>query len=295
MKSNTSGVLFALSSFIFWGIMPAFWKQLGSVPSAELLAHRIIWTCVIAAVYLLLTKREVSIVKAIGSWKNLVLLIISGVLLAGNWFIFVWAVNSGHVLDGSLGYYINPLVSIFIGMLFFKEKLNRYQIIALLLACTGVVILIFRFGKLPWIALTLAFSFAAYGMIKKIHGLDSILALGTETLVALPPALIFIFLIQPAGETAIINGAPLIKFLLVMCGPVTVVPLILFAKGVTRINLSQVGFLQFIAPSLMLLLGVVLYGEHFTGTHAVSFGFIWAALLLSSLSRTKVFSKKNGG
>ncbi len=272
-----------IASFILWGILPGYWKMLGHVPALQIVGHRTIWTCIFAFMLILITGKLYAVGDAL-SRRGTRLLIMTGSLMIGiNWLIYIYAVNSGNIVQASLGYYINPLVSIVLGMVALHEKLSRAQLTAFILAACGVIYMTFRLGSFPWISIALAVSFALYGLVKKRTGVDSVSSLAVESLflvpVAVPAALgTFSGTIDPSGNTAS-------TFALLVCGGVvTGMPLYLFAEGAKSIPLSRVGFLQYISPTLSLLIGVFIYGESFREVHAVSFGLIWTGLFIYSFS-----------
>jgi len=277
------GTIMTASSFGLWGVLPGYWKMLAGVPALQIVGHRTIWTCIFAFMLILITGRMYSVREAL-SHRGTRLLIMAGSLMIGtNWLIYIYAVNSGNIVQASLGYYINPLVSIVLGMAVLREKLSGAQVAAFLLAGCGVLYMTLRLSSFPWISVTLAVSFALYGLVKKRTGVESIPSLAIESLflapVAIPAAAGII-----GGEFNPMGGTMLAAALLVSGGVVTGLPLYLFSEGAKSIPLSRVGFLQYISPTLSLLIGVFIYGESFTAVHAVSFGFIWTGLLVYSVS-----------
>jgi chloramphenicol-sensitive protein RarD len=219
-------------------------------------------------------------------------LIFASITVTANWFIYIWAVNNGHMIEASLGYYINPLVSILLGMLVLKEKLNIYQYIAFLMATIGVLIISISHGNFPWIAIALALSFGIYGLVKKMINVDSAVGLALETLVVTPVAAIYMSYLFFKGSNSFLSSGIEIDMLLIGAGAATAVPLLYFAKGAQRIPLSLLGFLQYIAPTIMLVLGVFVYNEHFSKIQLLSFTFIWSGLTIYSLSKTKLLSSR---
>ena len=277
------GTVTGLLAFLIWGLLPFYWKWLGSVPAAEILAHRTIWSAVLlVALVPILQRRQLAV--AVRDRRSLVIAAGAGVLVGGNWFIYTWAVNADRIVEASLGYYINPLVSVVLGVVVLRERLSRLQLVAVGLAAVGVIILTVSYGSLPWVSLSLAFSFALYGLVKKTGRLNAIVSLLVELVVIAPVALIFLAVRHRAGEGAFAVSGPLVTALLAGAGIVTVAPLLLFGAAVRRIPLSRVGFLQYIAPTLMLLIGTLFYREPFTSAHAVSFALIWCALAIYTVS-----------
>ncbi|MYL36009.1 EamA family transporter RarD [Pontibacillus yanchengensis] len=286
------GIIYTLSAYTLWGILPLYWKLVQEVPAGEILAHRIIWSFLFMMAIVFVTKNGKAFlheaIHLIQHKKRLVGITLASITISINWLTYIWAVNANHVVEVSLGYYINPLVSILLGMVILKERLTPWQIVSFLLAMIGVMNLIIHFHQVPWIALILALSFGAYGLLKKQIQLSSMFGLTIETLMITPIAILYITQSNLAGSGSF-TISPLVTSLLVGAGVATAIPLLFFASGARRIPLSMVGFLQYVAPTIMLLLGVFLYNEPFTKTHFISFTFIWAALFLYSLSRTKWF------
>lgn len=276
--------MYTLAAFIMWGALPGYWKQLNSVPAGEIIYHRIVWSFLVSAVILIAAGRWHLVAGIIKNRKLRFLVYITSATIALNWFTYVYAVNAGRIVETSLGYYINPLVNIFLGMVFLKERLTPLQVCALLLAITGVAYITISQGTVPWIALTLAFSFGLYGLFKKIGKLDSVTSLTVETmllsLIALPSLLFIGF----SGDGVFGRGSVYTSLFLAGSGIVSAVPLYLFASGAKAIPLTRVGFIQYTAPTISLFIGVLQYGEPFTSVHAVSFGFIWSGLVLYTVS-----------
>jgi chloramphenicol-sensitive protein RarD len=289
-KELEIGIWYAAFAYIFWGILPLYWKLLEKIPAVEILAHRIVWSFVFIICLLAVYKKWDlllrNIKEIIQSRVQFFAVLASSILISTNWLVCIWAVNSDHIIETSLGYYINPLISVLLGMLFLKEKLSFWQFVSFALATVGVVILTIQYGQFPWIALTLAISFGLYGLTKKVTKLDSMIGLTFETMIVVPLA--FVYLIFLAGKGNGSFGTSLsTTLLLIGAGVATALPLLWFAQGAKRIPLSMVGFLQYIAPSISLLLGIFVYHEHFSKTHFVSFLFIWTALTLFSLAKSK--------
>ncbi len=271
------------ASFALWGLLPGYWKMLAEVPALQIVGHRTAWTCLFAFVLLILTGR-MGLAREAVNVRRLRLLIMAGSLMIGtNWLIYIYAVNSGHIVQASLGYYMNPLVSIILGMLVLGERLSKIQHTAFWIAACGVLYMTLMLGSFPWISLALAVSFAFYGLVKKSAGVDSVTSLALESMFLLPLAM-------PAASGLLSGGfhpfgsTLLSGVLLVFGGIVTGLPLYLFAEGAKSIPLTRVGFLQYISPTLSLLIGVFVYGESFTGAHAVCFGLIWLALVIYTVS-----------
>ncbi|WP_347552511.1 EamA family transporter RarD [Pseudalkalibacillus hwajinpoensis] len=294
-REHKFGIAAGAGAYFMWGILPLYWKLVAEVPSEEVLAHRIIWSFVFMIVILLLLGKLPSFQKELISIfkqpKKLTAITFASLFITINWFAFIWAVNHDHVIQTSLGYYINPLISVLLGIFFLKERLSFWQMISFALAAIGVLNLVFRFGEVPWVSLVLALSFGIYGLLKKTARLGALTGLTIETLLITPFALIYLITAGDSLTDALYVSDTGITALLLGAGIVTAVPLLLFASGANRISLSMIGFLQYIAPTLMLIQGVFLYGETFTSAHLISFALIWIALLIFTLARTKFFRR----
>jgi len=287
------GLTTGIAAYLIWGLLPIYWKLIESVHAGAVLAHRIIWSFIFMFLFILFTKRLKQFwheCKAIIHHRRNALIVISASLIIScNWLIFIWAVQSGYVIQASLGYYINPLVSVLFGVLFFKEKLTNAQTISTILAGIGVLYLTFSYGVFPWVSLSLAVSFAIYGVLKKWIDIESLFSLTLETILLFPIAIIY--LVTVFGDSyGFLNESFSTTALLMASGVATAVPLLLFGISVQYIPLSTVGFLQYIAPTIMLFIGVFLYKEQFTFDHFITFMLIWISLALfmqSSLAERK--------
>ncbi len=282
--TEKSGTGFVVAAYIAWGLLPIYWKALQSVPASEILAHRILWSFVFVLLLVVSTGRWPEFKRTFRTGRNRLVCLLTAAIIGSNWFIYIWAVNHNHIVDASLGYFINPLFSVLLGVVFLRERLNRWQAAAFILAAAGVGYLTLTFGRIPWIALSLALTFGLYGLLRKTARVESLIGLTAETGLLSPLVLTYIILAQVRGTGAVGTASFHIHALLVGAGLVTATPLLWFTIGVRRIKLSTAGFLQYLAPSLQLLLGVAVYAEPFTKTHGISFGFIWIALLIYSLS-----------
>lgn len=282
-KDMKLGSLYTFSAYLLWGFLTMYWKLLGDVNPMEILAHRIVWSFVFM-IALLLTIRQFSSFlqecrKIIHNPKNLIGITLASLLISTNWFLFIWAVANDYVLQASLGYYINPLVSIFLGIVVLREQVSMKQGIAFLLCIVGVLYLTISGGIFPWISLVLALTFAAYGLLKKKINISATHGLTIETMLVTPIALVYLFMLPEQAFTF----APVFSttnMLLLGGGIVTAIPLLLFASGAKAIPLSMVGILQFITPTIMLFLGVFVYHEPFSTDKMIAFLFIWSALIL---------------
>lgn len=279
--TSEAGVVYALIAYGSWGLLPLYWKLLGKIPAVEVLSHRIIWSMVFLTGVLYLQQRSSQVKQLLPSRRHLGILLATASLLSFNWGLYIYGVNSERVVETSLGYFINPLVNVILGYVFLKERLNPGQKLAVVLASVGVANLVWQLGQVPWIALGLAFSFAFYGLLRKVATVAPMIGLTVETLLLAPVALILVGYWAGTG-VGHLGGAGPIDLLLIGSGVVTSLPLLWFNKAAKRLRLSTLGFFQYLAPSLQLMLGVYLYHEPFTHTHAVTFGLIWLALAIYS-------------
>ena len=286
-RSPMSGVWFGILAYTAWGVLPLYWKLLNLVPALEILSHRILWSFIFIWLIILVTGGWQFVGNAFADKKNILLIFLSGILISINWFTYIWAVNSNHVIEASMGYYINPLVVVLLSVVVIKERLNRWQGIAIILAATGVMIMTVQYGRIPWVSLVLASSFALYGLLKKLVKVDSMTGLALETSIVMPIALAYIISKEVQGVGALGVNPVATSLLLVGSGIVTAVPLLWFGMGTQKIKLSMMGFLQYIAPTISLILGVFVFKEHFPPTHLISFGFIWAGLLVFAVSNIR--------
>ncbi|MET3575381.1 EamA family transporter RarD [Bhargavaea ullalensis] len=289
------GIIWAAAAYLLWGILPIYWKLLGHVPSSEILAHRIFWAFITTMAVVLITgqagKLKADFLELWKRKKEFWSLFAASVLVSGNWFLFIWAVNNGHIVQTSLGYYINPLLSILLGIIFLKERLLAAEKVAVLLAAAGVLIITISFGQFPWLSFGLAMSFAFYGLLKKTIHLDALRGLTIETAFIAPFAAVYLAVVFAGGDSAFLHSGSKSATLLVLSGAATAVPLVLFAKGAQNIPLYLLGFLQYIAPTLMLFLGVIIYGEPFGLIELIAFSFIWSGLILVTASKFRLMRK----
>jgi chloramphenicol-sensitive protein RarD len=278
--TNIHGLLAAAGAFILWGVLPAYWKLLQQVPAYEILCHRMAWSLVLTLGLVFLTGRRAVFRQALRERKNIITFTATGLLLAVNWLLYIWAVNAGFIIEASLGYFINPLINVFFGMIFFKEKMRPVQWLALLLAFLGVLYLTIYYGQFPWIALVLATSFAIYGLLHKQNNLGALDALCLETgILFLPAAAVLIGLaFTGSGSFGKIEVSG--SLLLVGTGVITTVPLLLFGYAAHKIPLSTLGLMQYLAPTINLMLGIFIYGEEFPTTRMIGFMLIWGALAI---------------
>ncbi len=278
-----NGVLAALGAYIMWGVFPVYFKLLKTVSAGEILAHRIVWCFLLVTLVLLVQRKRGWLRLALRTPRTRNTLIAAALLLSVNWFVYIWAVNSGNVVAASLGYFINPLVSVLLGQVFLHERLRWGQWLAIGLAVAGVVYLTILYGQLPWISIILALTFGFYGLLKKTMKLNALRSLGLETAVMTIPALAYLFYLGGTAQIAFGQQSQAVTVLLLLAGPITALPLVLFGYGAQRIPLYMLGLAQYLAPTLQFLLGVFIYGEPFSQAQLVGFCLIWAALVAYSL------------
>jgi chloramphenicol-sensitive protein RarD len=277
---KNKGVWFAVGAYVIWGLFPIYWKQLQGVPALQLLGHRIVWSFLFLFGAVILSK-QFNVLKSDASSKRVLgIYSIAALLIGINWLAYVWAVNAGFIIETSLGYFINPLLSVLLGVLFLRERLRPLQWVPVALATIGVVYLTIVYGRPPWIALVLAFTFGLYGLVKKIAPLGSLHGLTLETGILLLPALIFLLYMGISGEGAFMSSGLHTDILLIGAGVVTAVPLLLFASAAKLIPLVMIGLMQFIAPSLQFAIGVFVYKEPFSHDQLIGFSIVWLALII---------------
>jgi chloramphenicol-sensitive protein RarD len=289
---STVGVWSALGAYICWGLFPIYWKLLATIPAQILLCHRVVWSCAVLLLVLGVTGQLKDLWRSLLQPKLLGGYALAAVLIAANWLTFVWAVNHQYIVETSLGYFINPLLNVVVGFLFFNERLRHAQWVALVIATTGVAYLTWSYGTVPWIALILASSFGLYGVVKKLAPLNAILGLSLETLLLLIPAVIYLSLAANVYQQAIGSTTASGWALLAGTGVVTTIPLVLFAAAAQRIPLVLVGLFQYIAPSLQFLIGVLVYHEEFTRERQIGFSIVWLALILFAVENFYHQSRK---
>lgn len=277
-KQRTYGFFSALIAFLLWGLLPIYWKSLITVNPFEILCHRVLWSLVFIAVVLTVMRGWKDTFAPLRSARDIGILALSSLMIGGNWLLYIWAVNTNHVIETSLGYYINPLVNVLLGFVFFRERLKPLQVVAIGLAAVGVANAVIAYGELPWISLTLAVSFAFYGLLRKIANVESLPGLFLETMVLAPLALTYLLKLEYDGTAAFLTQGMNIDLLLIGAGAATATPLIGFAYGARRLQLTTLGLLQYIAPTIAFCLGVFVYKEHFTPSHLVTFALIWSGL-----------------
>jgi chloramphenicol-sensitive protein RarD len=276
------GVLLAVGAYTMWGIAPIYFKSIAEVSPLEILSHRVFWSFFLLAALLHFGRQWRSVRDIIKNKTKMMYLVSTAILVGANWLIFIWAVTSNHMLDASLGYYINPLINVLLGMVFLGERLRKLQWFAVALAACGVLVHLIVFGSVPVVAIALAMSFGFYGLLRKKVSVEAQTGLFIETLVMLPAASIFLFFIASTPTSNMFENTWQLNTLLIAAGVITTLPLLCFTGAATRLKLSTLGFFQYIGPSLMFLLAVLIYGEPFTSDKAITFAFIWGALVVFS-------------
>jgi len=274
------GILNGLAAYALWGFFPIYWKLLHQVSALQVIAHRISWSFILLIIFILLTKQWRDFRSAALTAKTLGIYSIAAVLLTVNWLVYVWGVNAGFIVETSLGYFINPLLSVLLGVVFLRERLRPAQWVPVGLASVGVIYLTVVYGRLPWIALSLAFSFGFYGFVKKLAPLGSLYGLTLETAIVFPIALIYLAFVGFTGSGTFLHQGALTDMLLIGAGAVTTIPLLMFASAAKQIPLTVIGLLQYIAPTLQFLIGVFIYEEPFDQAHLIGFGIVWVALII---------------
>lgn len=291
MENYKQGIFFGLAAYVLWGILPVYWKALELVSPFEILSSRFMWSCVFVFLLIIFQKKWLLFTKEVkqvfSNVKTGAVMVAAGITISFNWGTFIWAVNNGHIVETSMGYYINPLVSILFAVVFLRERLDKMQLAAITCAFIGVASMVYSFGKIPWVSLTLAFTFALYGLLKKILPVSALTSIMLETLLITPLALVYEYSLWQQGVSFYASGNLQVIMMLTGAGVVTAIPLLLFTAGARLLPLKIIGFLQYISPTLTLLIGVFVYNEVFTASHLLAFGWIWAALLLFIVSQLR--------
>lgn len=287
MNENKIGQIYAISAFLFWGLTPIYYKQLLSVEPLEVLAHRVVWSVVVLLILLQITKQFSYLKEVLVSFAKMKYLIFASVLISINWLVFIWAITNEKIVEASLGYFINPLVNVALGFIFFNERMTKYQNLAVFIALSAVVYEFFTLGTIPIVSLVLAFSFGFYGLIRKKIQVASIVGLFVETIVLLPIALTYLLYLINIEQSAFILGDSYTIFMLSLAGIVTVLPLLWFNGAATRMKLATLGFFQYIGPTVSFLIGVFMYNEDMNINKLISFILIWIALVIFSLDSLK--------
>ncbi|GLX86178.1 transporter [Thalassotalea loyana] len=291
-QDSRKGIINAVAAYSMWGIAPLYFKLIADISSGEILVHRIVWSSLLLFGLLIVMRKIPATIAAIKQSKTLVTLSLSATLLAVNWFLFIWAVNNDYLLDASLGYYINPLLNVALGMIFLGEKLRKLQVVAVVLAILGVAIQLVTLGSIPVISLALAGTFACYGLIRKKLAVDTFIGLFIESLLMLPVALLAWLWVIDSTTTNMFNNSAYLNILLVFAGIVTTAPLLCFTAAAKRLPLSTLGFFQYIGPSIMFLLAMFHFNEPLALPKLVTFAFIWSALAIYSFDSLKQQQRK---
>lgn len=282
--NQKQGLIYAVLAYTIWGLFPLYWRPVMDINVWQIVAHRVVWSAVFLAILLVWRGEWWQVIKAFQTKKTLVVFAISSVLLSSNWLIYIWAVTHGHIVDASLGYFINPLVNVFLGWVFFKERLSTVQYLALILATIGVLWLTYLSGSFPWVAISLALTFGIYGLMRKIAPLGALSGLALETFLLVPFALGFLLFAASDGTLEFTNLSTLAILVLVGSGIATSVPLLMFAAGARRVSLATMGMIQYISPTLLFLSGLYIFHEAFNPTRFVGFLWVWAGVLLYLVS-----------
>ena len=277
-KRTRQGVIFAFIAYFIWGIAPAYFKLIKQVPAEEILTHRVIWSFFFMLLLLTISRCWNGVRKVFATPKKVALLLISALLVGANWLLYIWAINHDHILEASLGYFINPLVNVLLGMLFLGERFRRLQWVAVVLALAGVLVQLWVFGSLPILGISISLTFAFYGLMRKKIAVDAQAGMLIETLWLLPASGVYLFFIAHSPTSNLANNPLSLNLLLASAGIITTIPLLFFTAATSRLKFSTLGFFQYIGPTLMFLLAVVFYGESVKPSQLLTFAFIWAGL-----------------
>jgi chloramphenicol-sensitive protein RarD len=289
-----SGIFYAIGAYGMWGVVPLYFKNV-PCPAKEIVAHRVLWSGLFLALLVTALRRWPEMWAALRSRTTLLMLLASAYLVAGNWYVYVYSTATEQITQASLGYFILPLVNVFAGIAFFGDRLRIPQMVALAIAAAGVVYLAITLGQLPWIGLTLAFSFAAYGIVRKVVPVDGVIGLSVETVLLAPTAIVLLIVWEQAGDLSFGHGDRELDGLIALSGVVTTLPLICFAQAVRRVSLVTIGVLQYLSPSLQLAVAVLIYDEAFTTRHLISFGLIWLGLAVYVADGLRAAARRRAG
>lgn len=292
MRESRRGLGYALAAYAMWGLFPLYWPLLEPTPAVQILAHRMVWSLLFVAVVLLIRGKWTFVAQLRRDRRRLGLLVLAAVLVSANWGVYIWAVNAGHVVESSLGYFINPLVNIALGVLVLRERLRPVQWLAVAVAAAAVVVITVDYGRLPWIALSLAFSFGGYGLVKKIVAVPALESLAVETAAMAPFALVFLVAVEVHGSGAFGHVALGTNLLLVAAGAVTAVPLLCFAAAARRVPLTVMGLLQYITPLLQFMVGVFIRHEPLPTSELIGFALVWVALAMLGSSEVSQWRRR---
>lgn len=286
------GIAYAIGAFAMWGLFPIYWKQLPVTPPVQLVSHRVVWSFLLLMLIIIATRSLKTFIDTALKPKVIFTYTVAALLVGSNWILFVWAVQAGYIVETSLGYFINPLLSVMLGILFFREKLRTWQTVSLLLAACGLIYLTSALGSVPWVALALALTFATYGMAKKIAPLNALHGLALETMILVVPATGYLIYLHNDPSALFLHKSWQLDLLLIGSGIVTTMPLLLFASAAQRIPLRLLGVLQYLSPTLQFLLGVFLYKEPFSAVRLIGFSIVWVALIAFAIEGF-LFQKQN--
>lgn len=289
LSLETKGTLAAFAAYGMWGLFPLYWKQLTHVESMQILAHRILWAAVFCFILLAKNGKLSDIARLAKERSKFLIVILAAITVTANWGLYIWAVNSGKIIESALGYYINPLVSVVFGALFFKEKVDKWTKLAVSIATAGILGAGIAYGSVPWVSLLLAITFATYGAFKKKVKLDPLLSLGVETLLAAPFALAYLLVRSSAGAGSFLGSGPLTTILLVFAGAITALPLFFFAHAANSISLQKMGFIQYVSPCGQLFIGIAVYGEKPSSALLVAFIGVIAAVVIYLSTRKRIY------
>jgi chloramphenicol-sensitive protein RarD len=290
-QTMNRGIILALSAYIFWGLHPIYWKQLNNVPSVEIVSHRVFWSFIFFSIIISFRKQWKTLGQKIQESHNRVILFLPAILIGSNWSIYIWAVNAGFIIETSLGYFICPLFSVFLGVIILKERLRIVQWLAIMIAGTGVLIMTFIYGQFPWIALCLTGTWGLYGLFRKKSPLSSVEGLTIETAIVSIPAIIYLISVQRAGEFSFLLDLKT-SLLLVCSGIISGMPLMIFIEGVRKIKLSLIGILQYVYPTLIFINGFFIYNEPLSKATITGLIFIWIAIILYTIESTLFYHKQ---
>ncbi|MGD8778881.1 MAG: EamA family transporter RarD [Ignavibacteria bacterium] len=286
------GIFYALFSYIFWGLHPIYWKLLQHVPSIEIVSHRILWSFIFFTVIISFRKGWKELKQKIKASDNKLIIFIPALLIGSNWALYIWAVNAGFIIETSLGYFISPLISVFLGVIFLKESLRKFQWTAVAIACAGVLVMTFIYGQFPWISLYLAGTWGTYGLLRKKSPLGPVDGLLLETATLTIPVLIYLTFLTLTGDASFAIDTPT-TLLLIGAGITSGLPLLVFIAGARLINLSLIGILQYIYPTLIFIIGAFVYGEELSEVKMIGFAFIWTALIIYTIDGTFFLRRKS--
>jgi len=286
-QDTRTGLLYGVAAYSLWGLSPLYWHLLITVPHWEVTVHRVIWCAVAVGIVIALSGRLANIIESLRNKRLLATLMLTGILIAFNWGVMVWAVSAEQIVQAAFGYFINPLANIALGVLLLGERLSVLRWVAVMLAIAAVVVQTMALGAFPFIAVALGLSFSFYGYFRKIANIGGLDGVFVEAMLLLPFGLVLVVFWQASGQAAFMHENPYTDFLLILCGPVTAVPLILFSTAARQVRLSTIGFLQYIGPTIGLIVAVFVFQEDFTLIHALTFGCVWCALGLLAFDRER--------